>query len=101
MPCPGLGEERERCEAGPCPAWVEWSAWSDCSRSCDGGTRTRVRDCRTGRDYGECEGEDLQSETCNDQKCPVWTEWSDWTECTRSVQSSLLTGKVFILSFFS
>ena len=83
LPCPGLAQERETCEAGPCPAWTEWSSWSDCSQTCDGGQRTRVRDCRKGRDYGECAGEDSQSETCNAQSCPTWTEWGGWTQCSR------------------
>ena len=32
---------------------------------------------------GECEGESEVTETCNDDKCPAWTNWTDWTECSK------------------
>ena len=41
----------------------EWSEWSECTRSCGGGTRFRVRMC--GR-ADQCEAE---QEECNKQDC--------------------------------
>ena len=84
LPCPGPAEEREECEAGLCSAWTEWAAWSECSQSCDGGSRTRVRECRKGRDYGDCPGDHQESETCNQQSCPTWSQWGGFTPCSRS-----------------
>ena len=84
LPCPGAGTERESCDAGPCPAWTPWTSWSQCSQSCGGGSRTRIRECRKGRNYGDCVGEDEETEACNDDKCPAWTEWAEWTQCTKS-----------------
>ena len=84
LPCPGAATERETCDAGPCPAWTPWTPWSQCTHTCGGGQRKRVRECRKGRNYGDCVGEDEETETCNDQNCPSWTEWTEWTQCTKS-----------------
>ena len=84
LPCPGAPEERERCDAGPCPAWTEWTPWAGCSQTCGGGTRNRVRECAVGRNYDSCVGEKEETEDCGEEKCPTWTEWSDWTVCTQS-----------------
>ena len=84
LPCPGPATERESCDAGPCPAWTPWTPWSQCSQTCGGGSRSRIRECRKGRDYGECEGDDEETETCNAEACPSWTEWTPWTQCTQS-----------------
>ena len=84
LPCPGQAEEREECEAGLCSAWTDWAAWSECSQTCGGGSRTRARECRKGRDYGDCPGDYQQSEVCKDQSCPAWSEWGGFTPCSRS-----------------
>merc|ERR1712193_394319 len=69
--------------------YSEWSAWSECSVSCWGGTKSRMRFCNTpvpmnGKDCSEL-GESFESEECNMHDCPVidgnYTEWSDWTSC--------------------
>ena len=64
LPCPGASEEREKCDAGPCPAWTPWTSWSECSATCGGGNRNRIRECRKGRNYGECEGLGEEVEEC-------------------------------------
>ena len=28
-----------------------------------------------------CLGDADQREACEEESCPVWTEWSEWTEC--------------------
>ena len=35
---------------------------------------------RGSNDLG-CLGDSDEREACNEESCPVWTEWSDWTEC--------------------
>ena len=44
--------------------WKSWSAWSICSRTCDGGATFRYRDCKK---HGECVGEKMQYRLCNTQ----------------------------------
>ena len=41
--------------------------------------RKRTRDCLT---RGLCEGENEEMESCNDQGCPGWSPWSEWSNCT-------------------
>ena len=43
-------------------AWSEWGSWSDCSQTCQGGTRYRRRQCQNGND---CEGSNVLLEYCN------------------------------------
>ncbi|XP_055947307.1 protein madd-4-like isoform X3 [Argiope bruennichi] len=47
--------------------WSEWSAWSSCSRSCNGGVSYQIRKCE--RKSG-CEGESTKYKICNMQACP-------------------------------
>ena len=70
-----------KCEADvPCPQWVAWESWGDCSTTCGAGERTRLRECPS----GGCAGNALQSEECNiDTKCPAWSEWSQPTKCSK------------------
>ena len=60
--------------------------------SCDGGQRQRTRECGLpdlGNDDGRkrkydnpCQKALLETENCNDKKCPVFTSWSDWSSCS-------------------
>lgn len=86
--------ERQRpCNTEPCaPAWVIGN-WSECSRSCNEGVRTRSVFCK--RKISATEEKTLDDasctqprpkmlEPCNNQTCPP--EWValDWSECTPS-----------------
>ena len=31
-----------------------------------------------------CDGDDKATEACNEEACPVLTEWSEWSECSVS-----------------
>ncbi|GFT88595.1 hypothetical protein NPIL_91161 [Nephila pilipes] len=44
--------------------WSEWSAWTSCSRSCNGGVSYQIRKCEGKSD---CEGETTKYKICNMQ----------------------------------
>ncbi|KAL0968043.1 hypothetical protein UPYG_G00261570 [Umbra pygmaea] len=78
-------QTREVCH-GDCllKSW-QYSAWSQCSKTCGRGTRTRDSYCMNnlGRRLQDSECSDHQrlvTESCNDQGCPDWSA-SDWSEC--------------------
>ncbi|KAK3550489.1 hypothetical protein QTP86_030723 [Hemibagrus guttatus] len=84
-------ENQRPCNTEPCPP--EWfiGDWSDCSKSCDGGTRTRTVLCV--RKLGPADEENLEDlhclthrpierESCNNQSCPPQWVPLDWSECT-------------------
>ncbi|GFO13582.1 A disintegrin and metalloproteinase with thrombospondin motifs 16 [Plakobranchus ocellatus] len=60
--CPSLGER-----------WGEWSAWSECSRTCDGGATYQERKCldsyARSRSKASCDGERFRYNTCNIEPC--------------------------------
>lgn len=73
----------EPCK-GPCDAthW-QYSPWSQCSRTCGGGIKTRTANCVDGRnntiDDSHCHAKDKYvRHTCNHERCPMWT-YEDWT----------------------
>nr|XP_033782394.1 A disintegrin and metalloproteinase with thrombospondin motifs 9 isoform X3 [Geotrypetes seraphini] len=83
--------EQRSCESGPCPQWV-YGNWGECTKICDGGTRTRLVVCQ--RPHGErlndvsCEVLDRppDREQCNMQKCHPDTSWrtGPWSSCSVS-----------------
>ncbi|XP_065187399.1 SCO-spondin-like isoform X2 [Sycon ciliatum] len=91
--CAGRLAQTRACFQQNCPVdgnWTRWSEWSDCSRTCDGGVRARSRSCTQPEPlYGgnQCDGDAAELEQCQQSPCPVdgeYTEWSTWTECTKS-----------------
>jgi len=53
-----------------------WSSWSQCTLSCNGGTRSRTRSCTNPAPAGngkDCSalGDKLETESCNDNPCKV------------------------------
>uniref|UniRef100_A0A4W6FLL5 ADAM metallopeptidase with thrombospondin type 1 motif 20 n=1 Tax=Lates calcarifer TaxID=8187 RepID=A0A4W6FLL5_LATCA len=78
-------QTREPCH-GDCllKNW-QYSAWSQCSKTCGRGSRSRESYCMNnlGRRLVDRECNEYQrvvTETCNDQPCPKWTV-SEWSEC--------------------
>uniref|UniRef100_UPI00358E6FA8 A disintegrin and metalloproteinase with thrombospondin motifs 9-like n=1 Tax=Myxine glutinosa TaxID=7769 RepID=UPI00358E6FA8 len=76
---------REACD-GDCrhAAW-QYSAWSQCSRNCGGGSRSRDTACvdSSGQRVAdnECGSQhQLNVETCGQGPCPEWVI-SSWSEC--------------------
>ena len=65
--------------------WSDWSPWTDCSRTCGGGRRSRMRECLTeGAAKLDCTGDVVQIEDCSTQPCPgeclhdcttIFTRW--------------------------
>ncbi|MFH4977917.1 hypothetical protein AB6A40_004626 [Gnathostoma spinigerum] len=85
-PCDGSGQARMSCNLGPCSEgaseWQEWSAWSQCSRLCGKGLRTRKRKCHG----NNCVGSAAEQQICNETPCTgstgQWSNWSSWGSCS-------------------
>lgn len=80
--------EQADCNERPCPehgAWQPWGAWSTCTKSCDGGSRSRSRACSAPLHGGiGCSGAAAETGTCSTQPCPVdggWTSWGSFGVC--------------------
>ncbi|XP_048469866.1 A disintegrin and metalloproteinase with thrombospondin motifs 6-like [Rhincodon typus] len=88
-----LPEKQRACNTEPCTSvWIV-GEWSECSRTCSGGLRTRDVVCvqkvtaseQKILDDSHCISErPLIKESCNNHTCPP--EWVplDWSECTPS-----------------
>jgi len=50
-------------------AYGSWNEWTFCSSTCDGGKRTRTRECAKG-DCTSLDGEFYEQADCNSQACP-------------------------------
>ncbi|XP_073720146.1 SCO-spondin isoform X2 [Misgurnus anguillicaudatus] len=76
-PCVGPDRQDRVCASAPCSrdgGWSEWTSWTDCTKSCGGGVRSRRRDCDRpikGGDGDYCEGLGTEIITCNTDHCPV------------------------------
>ena len=62
-----------------------WASWQPCSRTCGGGTRKRSKTytppVNGGKDVAPPGGSALDTESCNEQNCPIdggWSSWSCW-----------------------
>ena len=81
--CKGAPEITEDCNEQKCPDWTKWSEWTQCTKTCGGGQKSRQRDCllnyeRGSNDFG-CIGESDETTQSNTDRCPVWSDWNDWT----------------------
>jgi len=72
----------------PCPCvWSSWEMWSECSTTCEAGSRYRQREIEKEaiNNGADCLGEDEEREACNaDVCCPVnciWSLWGEWNAC--------------------
>jgi len=83
-------EKYQGCNNQPCgqPCVLsDWSVWSDCDKSCDGGSKTRIRTVLSAPTFGgdEC-GNTNDTRPCNTVACPidcVVSDWSAWGTCSR------------------
>lgn len=107
--CPELQEEKIRCNIPECPpntdCVVDWGNWSDCSKTCGTGTRSRTQYIKTpASGIGiKCPSEsELQTETeiCNTQPCQpkidCVVDWGSWTNCTKTCGEELQTRSQYI-----
>ncbi|KFO22575.1 A disintegrin and metalloproteinase with thrombospondin motifs 9 [Fukomys damarensis] len=76
---------QEKC-SGECNMGVwRYSAWTECSKSCDGGSQRRRAICVNSRndvlDDSKCaHQEKVTTQRCNELPCPQWKS-GDWSEC--------------------
>ncbi|XP_069502497.1 SCO-spondin-like [Ambystoma mexicanum] len=99
--CSCLSGQVSNCSHLPCNAldggWSEWTPWSECSASCETGLQNRYRFCTDPLPSGTgspCEGPDREDKICNIQPCSRngnWSEWSPWTNCTKSCGEGMRT----------
>lgn len=92
--CPNfLPTEQQPCNTQACPAdcVLEWADWSECSRTCGGGTTFRRLEVTANATNGgkECPQERFQLEgRCNEFPCEHLHDcemaWDEWTECSAS-----------------
>lgn len=98
--CSAATEEVTGCSENlPCDSqdceWGHWVQWSLCSKSCDGGQRSRHRNIFIHPTGGgkQCEALDSTSELepCNHAPCSTsackdgaWDDWGGWGQCTRA-----------------
>ncbi|XP_056131168.1 A disintegrin and metalloproteinase with thrombospondin motifs 9-like isoform X2 [Lampris incognitus] len=78
-------DDKEGCHGDCNPGGWEYSAWSECSKSCGGGTRRRSAVCgksaEGGTDESKCSQRDkLTVQPCNEFLCPQW-KTGEWSEC--------------------
>uniref|UniRef100_A0AAV2M8U5 Peptidase M12B domain-containing protein n=1 Tax=Knipowitschia caucasica TaxID=637954 RepID=A0AAV2M8U5_KNICA len=78
-------DDKESCHGDCNPGGWEYSSWSECTKSCGGGTRHRGAVCSKAPDHvGDetmCSQRDkLTVQSCNEFLCPWWKS-GDWSEC--------------------
>jgi len=94
-PCSDVLTKISGCNTQPCSeavdcVWGNWDVWSACSRTCDGGERTRSRliDIAPRSGGKLCDAvATAEVETCNRDPCKdvqdcEMTEWSKWDSCS-------------------
>ncbi|XP_065060766.1 uncharacterized protein LOC135688018 [Rhopilema esculentum] len=102
--CKGNSSETVDCNVIKCPVdggFVQWSPWSQCSKSCAGGKRTRNRTCTNPYPAYEgaiCYGKYIEEKSCNLWFCPVnggWSSWTEWQHCNKPCNHGNKTRKRF------
>ncbi|XP_053388193.1 SCO-spondin-like [Mercenaria mercenaria] len=85
-PCKGRNSNTKPCNNDvSCCEVTAFSQWSECSATCDRGTRTRERAYKSQADTSVCDKVLQGTETCLehecDMKCNV-SQWSEWSDCS-------------------
>jgi len=94
------------CNAEPCGKhldckWGEWVQWSACSKSCNGGEKTRSRMIEVApREGGKLCAPEVSGvvEACNTQPCSngidcVLNEWTSWGACSCSCKGTRIRAR--------
>ena len=61
--------------------WTKWGAYTACTKTCGGGTKSRSRSCTNPRPFGggrECSGTNKQTVSCNSYACT--SDCKDWKD---------------------
>ena len=88
--CSALGHSTqvEFCFTHSCPVhanYTQWSEFTQCSRTCGNGTKTRTRNCTNplpqhGGNNCSMYGHHTHSISCNSHPCPIHGNYSQWTK---------------------
>lgn len=93
--CSSIGPSLEKtvCD-NKCPVnggYGSWTEWSKCTKSCEGGTHSRSRECNNptpengGKSCFEMgHGNPIDSKPCHDHPCIQnggYSDWGQWSEC--------------------
>lgn len=77
--------------------YSQWSTWSECSQPCEGGITKRTRSClknsfditqnkqiseQVADTFCAEEGSSFELKECNTQACGLFTQWSEWSQCS-------------------
>merc|ERR1711881_269332 len=90
--CTGNAADSDSCNEKKCPIdgkWSDYGAFTDCSKSCGGGTQSKSRTCTNPApqfDGKDCEGEADLVQDCNADACPQpihgkWSDYGEWGAC--------------------
>ncbi|KAL4226070.1 hypothetical protein ACF0H5_014058 [Mactra antiquata] len=99
-PCPGTFADTTNCRMAECPVdgqWTDWSAWNECSVTCQNGTQARSRNCTApAPQFGgkDCQGGLHEFRPCAKSPCPIdgmWGAWSQWFECSTTCGPGTIT----------
>eukprot|EP00117_Sycon_ciliatum_P049341 scpid38236/ scgid2601/ Hemicentin-1; Fibulin-6 len=95
--CFGQNRQTVSCQTNPCPIngkWSQWSAFSQCSKTCGGAQQTRKRTCTSPSPaHGgyDCSGISSDTRSCGPIQCPIhggWSSWSTYTQCSKTCQGT-------------
>ncbi|XP_078342697.1 uncharacterized protein LOC144628471 isoform X5 [Oculina patagonica] len=91
--CQGSSSQTQQCATTGCPengGWSTWGAWASCTQTCGGGSQTRTRSCTSpppSNGGAPCQGNSLQTLSCNTNICPTdggWSAWGAWESCSQT-----------------
>jgi len=82
----GIETQKQKCPSSICPApidghWGRWSEWRPCSKTCNDGVRTRIRECDNpapGHGGKTCPGSAKDQEMCILKRCRLDNDDADF-----------------------